>query len=106
MAGPGVGGNGAGVTGCAVATPGDGSAGSVVTDTTGVGGVGVPAARDVDVGCASASAIAQHVAAIAIIEILVMPLSPSELRSEETVELRSTRYITRARIRSRSPGAI
>jgi len=97
MTGPGVGANGAGVTGWAVDTPGDGNAGSVVTDTTGVG-AGVPAARDVVTDCPSAIAIAQHNAAIAIIENLVMPL-PLTPRARE-------RGTACARIRSRLPGAI
>jgi hypothetical protein len=118
MAGPDDGGGKAdGVTGWAVVTPGDGSAGNVVTDTTGVG-AGVPAARDVVVDCPSANAITQQHAAIAVIEILVMPSSPGperklaatrlpELRSGATLPRAALgRYISRARIRSRSPGAI
>lgn len=62
MTGAGVGGTAAdGVTGCAVATPGDGSAGSVVTETTGVGAGGF-AARD-DVPPAASASTAAHSAA-------------------------------------------
>src|SRR5271167_2345257 len=77
MPGPALGGGAIiGDTEWAVGTPGDGNAGSVVTDTTGVG-AGVPAARDVVTDCPSATAIAQHNVAIAIIENLVMPLIPN-----------------------------